>query len=257
MKIIAAISALFLVLCSLPASANPYQVEISSYFNYIDSDQSEIGASAQMFFAPVATDNHVLAESAFLERVSNLKVSYGKPTLYYDGEKLYQGNQLIDFVSTELSVEWFSSPAGLYMSFYQKTFSAETKTNEYDDYDDWGARIGFLPMPGILVYSSYQDETGYKPNFTVKYVSDSKSGKAVNLEANYIDYGEDGRNYLAVAADIYLSRTFSFGGTISQQDDTIFGVRTRYFFGPRYNIGASAHTGAGVNEFIVSAGIRF
>lgn len=247
-----------LALCSVGAFASPYQVEVSGAYKYIDSDQSEIEASARMYFAPVKTEKHVLAEAAYLERVSNLKVTYGKPTLFYDGNALSQGDELVDFVYTELAVEWFSRTGGMYASFFHQTFAAEDDQQDFPDFDDWGARLGFLPMQGILVYTEYQEESGYNPNFTVKYVSNIASGKAVNLEANYIDYGsDDERNYLAVGADIYLNRSFSVGGTISQQEDTVFGVRTRYFFNPTYNIGAFARTGDDLSAFGINMSIRF
>lgn len=250
-----------LLICAIGGAAgveaNPYQVELFADYEHIDSDQSSFGANAQMYFAPVRVDNHVLAEAAFLNRASNLTVRYGKATLFYDGEQLGEGGELVDFTNTRLDVDWYGVTTGVYLAFSQETYAPEDRYEDWPDYGDWGAKVGFMPMPGILVYTDYQDEVGYKPNFSVKYVSNMTNGKAVNLEASYTDYGDDGRNFLQVGADIYLSRTFSVGGTISQQEDTRFGFRTQYFFSPTYYIGAFVSVDDDYEKLGVNAGMRF
>lgn len=242
---------------ALTLSADPYQVDLSGEYEYIDGDQSLFRANAKMYFAPVMVDRHVLAEAAFLNRISSLQVSYGKASLFYDGETLGAEGELVDFTNTRLELDWYGVTTGVYLAFVQETYAPEERFQAMPDYSDWRAKVGFLPMPGILVYTEYQDETGYKPNFTVKYVSSVTNGRAVNLEASYIDHGDDGQNFLRVGADVYFTRAFSVGGTISQQDDTAFGVRTRYFFSPTYYVGAFTTIDDENEKFGLSAGMRF
>lgn len=250
------------------ACAEPYQVELGGAFGYIDSDQSEAIASAEMYFIPVNPDKNVLAEAAFLARASSLKVRYGKASYLYDGEKLLRGDEVVDFTYTEFAIDWYGTTTGLYLGFSQETFSPDDEESEHEnipDYDNWTVNFGFMPLSGILVYTSYEEEQGYDPNFAVKYVSELNNGKAVNLETRYIDYSgddsEDGeserQNYLMVGLDIYFSRELSVGGTISQQDDTVFGLRSRYFFNPSFSAGVFARSGDDVEEFGLSAKVRF
>lgn len=250
---------------SSSAFALPYQIELKAGYGYFDSDTSEYVFEANMYFKPVMSAGHLLAEAAFLERVSHLALGYGGLSIkdYY-----YDRNQDLELTQTVFEVNYFPAVSNLYFSVNYTKYAVEDD-DAFEDKKTFGVKAGFLPIPGILIYTEYQDDDGYgptisedkdgeyRPNFSVKYVSETKNNKGVNLEARYEDFKGDTQNLLAVGADIYLSQRFSFGGTIYQQEKTVFGVRTRYFMTNNTHVGAFARTGDDVNEFGAEIALRF
>lgn len=283
-------STMVMLVTSGAASADNFRSEINISESITKSDipghpnalKNQINAfSGTYYFRDVATNNHPLAEAAFLERSNSIGLAY-------ENDRWRNKNSYIGFtvngeprsttegLTTQTTTSWaaavnFYIPNSIFYvggSLSESHFKDRSRYHNGEEFiywsfpDDtstsWRLRAGVTPTEGLLVWSEfYKDqELDDEWNINAKYVMDW-NGNAVNLEASYdrsynkyenphiwSDHINDVRLMLAV--DYYLDRTLSLGVTYDRYDlkswETNYGLRLRKFFTNKFAIDASFMT---------------
>lgn len=204
------------VVCSLSSGlvlASPYQSEISATYRGTDFDDT-LRLEGEWHFNAVNTGRHPLAEAAFLERSSNVGLTYAYTDPDLGGS----------FNTVSVDLEYFVPNSIFYLG---------AGYEDEDGNNDWSVTLGVLPMPGLLITTTYEDEAGYDLNLAARYFTELAAGTALSLRARYEDH--DASDLIGLEADYYLDRTLSVGVELEDQDDTGYGVRTRKFFTPVFS----------------------
>lgn len=214
---------------STAAGAATYQSE--AFGSYGDLEGNTVyDLKGTFYFTPVSTIDYPLQEAAFLQRTSNLRLSY---TRFED-----------DLSVSRISINQFLFGSRFYLAghFHKIDFHNGNSDNE------WGASIGFAPFSGLLVYTNYRFApilTGsvfgslltllptsepYEPNLNVKYVQSLSNGSSFKLEGSFAK--RDLWDYQYMGGDYFVDSTFSVGGWL--EDHELFGdghgVRVEKFF---------------------------
>lgn len=234
---------------NVPAAAQDFQLEGGLGLTRLDPElgasDSLLGADVTWHFAAVKTANLPLAEAGFLTRSSNLFGAYitadkaDRDTLVLGGE------------------------------FYVENFYVAAAYNRIDNgatSNDFAVRLGFLPTNGMLLTFGYakQDLADVDAiSLEMKYVIDLVADSALNLEAGLtlVDDAVDTK-VLDLAADYYFGHMLSGGVTVGYSDNdlddnTVIGVRGRYFFTPTFSVQGSYETDGDNDEFGVRLALRF
>lgn len=207
MKIKRALAVLGLALSCCTAVANTYQIEGGvDYLHAAGTGHSDdrLSVRADYYFTPVLTLNHPLAEAAFLERASRVRVQsdleFDSMTLggdlYFPNSRFYAGAALVR----------------------RQNGGSETRLV---------GTFGMLPVEGLLVTTSLTDK-GYDPNLRAKYVTHLSGSNFLNVEAEFAERRAD--NLLSVIADFYLNRSWSIGAGYADNYGDEWTLRTRKFF---------------------------
>lgn len=212
------------------AMANIYHAEVKAALGYVDPDHGSSGSEYKLqgkyFFNPVETRDSPLAESAFLDRASNISVH---------GDFSNRGDTDENSYGAELEV--FVPRSDFYASAGFKQNNEKHKVNGFKHHWDttyYNAEIGYLPTAGLLIAAGVEgfdndQDTGIDPTIRAKYIT-QVAGKDLNLEAG-IAFGDLDEYHLE--ADYYLNKTFSVGADYSDNDvDEVseFGFKARKFF---------------------------
>lgn len=207
MKIKQALTVLGLTLSCCTALANTYQIEAGAgYLHAAGTGHSDdrLSLRADYYFTPVLTLNHPLAEAAFLERATRVRVESDLELdrvtlggdLYFPNSRFYAGAALV------------------------------RRQNGGTDTQLVGT-VGILPLAGLLITTSLTDD-GYDPNLRAKYVADLGGGNFINVEAEFLERSAD--DLLTVIADFYLNRSWSIGAGYADNYGDELTLRTRKFF---------------------------
>lgn len=243
---------------ALTGAAHAYQAEVGGSYNYIDPDEgkgvSQFGVNGKYYFNPVQVRNSPLAESAFLDRGSNINadVKYGKNG---DAKNTQYG----------VGAEYYVPNSDFYVS--GNISRLELKDSEYSEKDKinfYRAEVGYLPAPGLLVAAgirSYKlkdsdgdSAKGTDPTLRAKYVT--KIGQNdVNFEASGVFGNHDNKQYY-VGTDYYLDKTFSIGADYTKDkalDQSEWGLKAKKYIQPNLSVNARAGFGDEYNTYTVGA----
>ena len=276
-------SAIALLLATDISIAQTYRSEIS--LDYLrrdrealpDSESDTWRVSGTYYFSPVNTANHPLAEAAFLEKASNLSVSYLHEEWDYSdtyGSFRYETSVTEEDLNADIELfipnTMFYVAAGMTRdeSKYRTTVfymeddlnpGVETDT-ETDSDNSWHGSLGVTPIDGLLIWSDFYEDVDLDEhwNLNAKYVTDW-NGNAINIEGGYNDY--DGDYSIYVVSDYYLDRTFSVGTGVSYIDaddsDNSYILRTRKFFTDRFSIHANYISSDFIDTYNIGIDVRF
>lgn len=276
-------SAIALLLATDISIAQTYRSEIS--LDYLrrdrealpDSESDTWRVSGTYYFSPVNTANHPLGEAAFLEKASNLSVSYLHEEWDYSdtyGSFRYETSVTEEDLNADIELfipnTMFYVAAGMTRdeSKYRTTVfymeddlnpGVETDT-ETDSDNSWHGSLGVTPIDGLLIWSDFYEDVDLDEhwNLNAKYVTDW-NGNAINIEGGYNDY--DGDYSIYVVSDYYLDRTFSVGTGVSYIDaddsDNSYILRTRKFFTDRFSIHANYISSDFIDTYNIGIDVRF
>lgn len=207
MKMKRALAAFGLALSCCMAQANTYQMEGGlSYLHTAGAGHSDdrFGLRADYYFTPVLALSHPLAEAAYLERVTRVRVQSDLEfdwvtlggDLYFPNSRLYAGAALV------------------------RSQNGRSETRLV-------GTLGLLPLEGLLIATNLTDK-GYDPNFHAKYVTHLGGSNFVNVEVEFIE--RRAGNFLSVITDLYINRSWSLGAGYADNYGDELTLRTRKFF---------------------------
>lgn len=262
------------------AMAESYQTEFKLDYGRAEHDdkiyKADLGtATGTLYFSEVELKNYVYGEAAFLNRSSNISVSYTqddyKVNEYFPGTSTQVHTKATERISAA-NVEFYIPNTFLYLAGgisdsktkirgWERTAGVETRIREnIDPSSSWHASFGITPVDGLLIATDFYEDHDLDDVWTLraKYVADM-GGRAVNLEAGYESfYGDDIVN---AAVDFYLTRGFSLGATYQYFENDIFddiwGVRARQFFSNYFSIDASYSKYDDGDHYGVGLALRF
>lgn len=237
-----------LLACSAHAGSYRSEVAVNGLFSDMDmrAQETSYGASATFYLAPVVTVDTIYAESAFLNKASQV-------TIDYTDREIEQGSVTNDGDSASLS--------GRYVLGEKHIFEASYSDGDFNkvDISSWGLGVGRYidDLTSIVLNFSRVDVDGNNDkldNFllTLKSIVDPS---ATDRAAGTVGLGitqANGANTvvnLNAGLDYYFGPRFSVGGNIgllfpnNGNDENTYGLSTQYFFSERFALGASyAHT---------------
>lgn len=258
MKKLAIASALLSAL-AVTGTANAYQAEVGASAGLIDPDNGSssgsFGVDGTYYFNPVQTRNSPLAEAAFLDRASNVNAQFNYDEVGDDEVTKYG-----------VGAEYYVPNSDFYVS--GNIARQDVEFSDGGDFDTtlYGAEIGYLPAPGLLIaaglkgYDNDYDD-GVDPTLRAKYVTTLSNGKAINLEAGAAFGDLDEFN---LAADYFIDKSLSVGADYYSNDlndNSEFGVSARKFFNQQVSLEGRVGFGEvgsnDYNKFGLAAKYRF
>lgn len=265
------------------ASASSYQSEITAVYgesNYESDSPSAENYDLQLkgtyYFSAIDTANRPLAESAFLQKASNVYVNG-----YYEENK-EKGAGVFDKSNTYgrgLGADFYI-PNSI---FFLGAGIADTKVKsewKYDgdsyretrDWDSsWYIKAGVAPVDGLLVWSEFYEDVDVSDfwNINAKYVMPvGSSGQWLNLEASYAnsDWEDGDIQTLSLAADYYLDNHLSVGGGVTHYaydlddyntNENEYFVRANQYFTDSFAMNVQYADGDYESRWELGATIRF
>ena len=224
------------VLASATSYANTYHAEVEAAAGFVDPDHGGSGSEyvlhGKYFFNPVDAGHSPLAESAFLDRASNVSVQ---------GHFSDQGNTQENAYGAAL--EMYVPNTNVYVNASLKHNHETEKTkNKHHHLDTtyYATQLGYLPVSGLLVTAGLEgfhndQESGVSPTLAAKYVTQI-AGKDVNLEAG-VAFGD--LDEYRLAADYYLNKEFSVGADYYRNNvDHVeeYGIKARKFMTHQFSV---------------------
>lgn len=258
MKKLAIASALLSAL-AVTGTAHAYQAEVGASAGLIDPDNGSssgsFGVNGTYYFNPVQTRNAPLAEAAFLDRASNVNAHYEYNEVGDDEVNNYG-----------VGAEYYVPNSDFYVSGNVGRQDIEYKNSRDFDTTTYGAEVGYLPAPGLLIAAGvkgydndYKD--GVDPTLRAKYVTQLSNGKDINLEAGAAFGDLDEYN---LAADYFIDKSLSVGADYYSNDlndNSEFGITARKFFTQQVSLEGRVGFGEvgdnDYNKFGVAAKYRF
>ena len=235
------IAAAGLLVAPFALSANTYQSEVSLTYadveNTFETDGYFVGLDGKYYFAPVNTNNHPLAEAAFIEKVSNVYVNLGN---YEYKESGYRS----DFYLRTLGADFYIPNTMFYLGAGVHEYKSKSSYAENANFDainysskwdsTWFVKAGIAPITGLLVWSEFTEDVDVSDEWNIngKYVLPLSGEQALNIEASYkksdISYADD---IITGAVDYYFDRNLSLGGGFVNASfrDSDAGSTTDYF----------------------------
>jgi len=277
-------SALGLTMSAGLASASDYNFELNAGLGkttvesplFDDQKITTTDVSGTYYFGGVNTRNHPFAEAAFLERASNITLTYSNTRwrfddeIYLDDIYLGEGDSKVDDRITSADVELYLPNSIFYLGGgisegktkfrYRITEGQDTESGSFseDSGTFWTLRAGIAPVEGLLVWSEFfeDQELSDEWNINAKYVF-GWGGNAVNLEAAYEADLEQDKVFLA--ADYYFDRSLSLGAIYENYEDADnnFGLRARKYFTDKFALEASYLTSEDYDSYRVGVNLRF
>lgn len=258
MKKLAIASALLSAL-AVTGTAHAYQAEVGASAGLIDPDNGSssgsFGVNGTYYFNPVQTRNAPLAEAAFLDRASNVNAHYEYNEVGDDEVNNYG-----------VGAEYYVPNSDFYVSGNVGRQDIEYKNSRDFDTTTYGAEVGYLPAPGLLIAAGVKgydndDKDGVDPTLRAKYVTQLSNGKDINLEAGAAFGDLDEYN---LAADYFIDKSLSVGADYYSNDlndNSEFGVTARKFFTQQVSLEGRVGFGEvgdnDYNKFGVAAKYRF
>ncbi len=243
--------------------AHAYQAELNAGAGYAnvnstpdDATAFSLGASITGYLEPVRTQNGPVAEAGFINHASNATLNYN----YTQAQQSGFDDSKINTVG--IDAEYYVPQSILYLSV-NGAHSEENTTST--DVTTYGAEIGVLPIPNLLVALGVavvdtDVHTDTDPTIRAKWLTQLASGNSVNLEG-HARFGENSDAW-GVKGDFYLDRTFSIGlgydsQTVKGADDPYtVNLNARKFITPVFGVGASVYTGKTFGEDTYGVGIN-
>lgn len=262
------------------AAQDTYRGEVSAAYVTIEQENDDFemdiyGASLDYYFTEVATQEHPLAEAAFLERAGNVNITAAT------------GDVDANFLLSEGDLTMFSAAVNYFQPnspFFAGLEYSDTKLDDFaptdidSETEEIGVSLGYFPAKNLLVAFRYSqaeeevkiailpfpvDKTTDFDNYEIraKYVNELGGGAAFNLEGgieikefdvkdNTSTLTDDGSNTTGfVSGDYYINNSLSLGGGLevnsgddeSAEGDT-FIFRVRNFFTPRFSAAITYET---------------
>ena len=210
--------ATLLAIASATLVADPYQVEVKAGLSQTSAD-SAFGA---YYFLPLESNPPALGDSAYLDD----KTSVFANVLELNSP-FYHGNLIT------AGIDYFVPNSIFYvggdLAEHQVDGLSSRIPGFHDSVRDWRASAG-ISIRGLLIKTSYQEENGYDPNVTARYVTGFGRQKYINIEASSYEY--DQGKFISVTADYFFDPTLSFG--IQYLDDHLdalgYGLRAGNVF---------------------------
>lgn len=249
MKLIPLSAALAALSIAQVTDAQSYQVEVDGLYTQVKDRSTEIdlyGSVVDLYFEPVATQGHLLAEAYFLEHASHIGAAY-----------LHSSSESLDSDTLAANLSYFVPNTGIYIAASYSQYS-----NDFADENNWTAQLGFLPMANCLVYTNYDDDTDYQFNLNTKYVNEFNDGRGINVEAGIqkLDeaYSDDDFGYV-IGADYYFNPRFSLGAQYADRQQTHYGLRGRLFVTPTFSLAGIYETedDTDYDAYRLEAAVRF
>lgn len=255
MKKLAVVSAI-LTASAFSVSANAYQAEVGGSYTYNDWDDvsstNSFGVDGTYYFNPVQVRNSPLNEAAFLDRASNVSAHVD-----------YASNSGVKDRNYGANVEYFVPNSDFYVSGGLGRTEHKVKRYDIDNkVTTYGAEVGYLPAPGLLVavgvtgYDAKNGKDGVDPTVRAKYVTQVGQND-INIEAfgAFGDLDEYG-----VRGDYYLDKTLSLGldyynNDLADQDE--WGISAKKFFNQNVSLEGRVGLGDNYNTYGVRAAYRF
>lgn len=248
MKLKTLSAAIAFALCSTAAMANTYQGEIGAHFGTIDAGEDDadvLGLSGEYFFDAVDTSNKPLAEAAFLQEAGGIHLSHSQ----IDAD-------VAERTTTTLTVDHYFGDSIFYAgaSYLNTDLTQDGEPDQSDD--TWGVTAGITPVAGWLVTTTYWDNIDYELNLLSKYVTQLQGETALNFEVGYAD-GGDLDDTVSAGVDYYFNRKASLGVYTKSADETLTGIRGRYFFNEQFSAELNYSTIDSVDTTLIGARFRF
>jgi hypothetical protein len=268
-------------LLAMFGSANAYNYEVQAGYEKTDMDfnvdANTYSLNGKYYFDDVATSGP-LAESAFLEKVSNVGVGYAKSSMDLDVADY-------DIQTYGVRGELFIPNTNFFVGASVNQVQYKLKIDDYGDekldQTGYAVEVGYLPVDGLLVAAGIAknnlDSTAvakngfYDSTMSVVDAGDNKTAgtfraKYVTQIGNYWTNFEgstifgDETSY-RLGADFYFNPTLSLGVSYadSSADDSesLYGVHAQKFFGEKAAVGLSYTTADGIDAYGVNATFRF
>ncbi|HTF97968.1 MAG TPA: putative porin [Cellvibrio sp.] len=260
--------------------AKTYQGEISATYAEIDEEDSnaDINNSAlegTFYFAPVDIQHRPLAESAFLQKASNVYVrgAYDRDKDSYSFGNYHSERQITEY-EREAGVEFYIPDSIFYVGAGIRDWKLKDEWRSGDEAEkdtidwksQWYATAGVTPVDGLLVWSNFFQDVDISDywNINAKYVMPLGNGDQwLNLEANYGDLKDEVR-VLRLSGDYYFDHYLSVGVGLSQideQDDdenySEYFIRAQQFFTESVAVNLEYVDGEYESRWEVGATARF
>lgn len=265
------------------AAANTYQSEISANYGETNLDHSSADISntnlqGAYYFSPVDTANRPLAESAFLQKASNVYVSGGY-SQYKENDSGFGSPGEANTYNRSVGVNFyipdtiFFLGAGITESKYKSDFADNGTRYRYTrDWDSqWHVQAGITPIDGLMVWSQFYEDIDVSElwNINAKYVLPiGSNGQWLNLEASYAnaDDGYDEAQMLTLAGDYYLDSHLSIGAGVTHNsydnngyhdNQNEYFVRANQYFTDNFAVNLSYADGDYESNWGIGATLRF
>lgn len=261
------------------AFANSYRAEISAIYGETDydglsSDVYDIQIGGTYYFSAVDTTNRPLAESAFLQKASNIYIDG-----YYENDEQKGGTFTSDVQNTygrRIGVDFYIPNSIIYLGAgavevktkYEWTDNGTSYSNTQGWDSLWYVRVGVTPIDGLQVWSEFYEDIDVSDlwNINAKYVLPlGAAGQWLNLEARYEDQ-DDYLQTLDLAADYYLDNHLSVGGGITHynydddgydNNDNEYFIRAKQYFTDNFSANIKYADGDYESRWELGATIRF
>lgn len=211
-----------------------YRTEISAnYFHCRDQEDDEsnvYSAQARLYFTPVNTSNHPLAEASFLERIGSVTLLGGQGRgegSSFDSEGPFYG------ASLRLSKP--EIPVTLHAN-YTKTkadFEIQEQEDQEAEVDAYGFGVGYFFQPALLGEIQYSHSSRETTFSGTSFTSDSKSD-FYGASARYVKEKPDGTAY-SIAGTVGIER---FDDDDDSASNTIVSISGDYYFNRMVSLGA-------------------
>lgn len=252
------------VVMAAGAQASEYQWDLGGQVSRSDSDTTEgdtFSLDGAYYFAPVATDSHVLGEAAFMERASNIRLRYQ----HTDSENTATTsiNYTVDALNAQAE---FYLPGDLFYVGLGATrddweIDGPSGFNGLSESETtWNTSLGVTPTEGLLVYSNFYEDQDLDENWNLnaKYVTDSL-GPTLAIQSQYRH--QPGDDSLSLSLDYYIDRTLSVGFSRSERlggsTPENYQVRARKFFTDHWSLSGSYNKADDTDGFTIGTRIRF
>ncbi|WP_340600751.1 putative porin [Acinetobacter sp. HZNU-JH01] len=239
-------------------NANAYQAEVNGAYEYTDIDGgvkvNTTTISGKYYFNPVQTRNVPLAETAFLDKASNIGLgyTYAKQSMKigFEENELFWNSPAVtanlkqEFNTVGVNGEFFIPDSQFYISgsLHRTDIKNSSKVfgysySESTDGAGYAFEAGFLPMNGLLLAIGVADlSESFDPIQAAKYgfittytnaavVTGEDDDKAVTLRAKYVT--QVGGYYTNFEAQSY------FG------DETTYRFAADLYLDPTLSVGVS------------------
>lgn len=244
-------------------SAQAYQAEVGGAYSYTDRDKghdtNNFAIDGTYYFKPVQVRNSPLNEAAFLDRASNVNAMFK-----------YGDNSGTKDTNFNAGIGYFVPNTDFYVS--ARAGRDETKINK-EDYRNrvttYGAEVGYLPTPGLLLALGV---TGYDAKKDIGDVRIKTNSADPTVRAKYVtQIGQHDVNFEAsgafgdldeyrVRSDFYIDKTLSVGADYYNNDLTNaeeWGLSAKKFFNQNVSLEGRAGFGKDDNNYGIRAAYRF
>lgn len=249
--------------------ADTFQFEVGGDFSSRDTDYGFMTVSddvaniwGQFYFDQVETGGSAFLEAPFLQRSSKVLINHKR--VNYDN-----GNTAVSLAK----VDWYIPDTIFYVAPLYVNISADDDVYGDDSSENSiGMSIGFTPVEGMLIKTTWFEDFDYSDNLSFKYVAEFGAGQALNMELDYEKSDEEYLDdYWGIAFDFYFDPTWSGGVYFKSQTslndiamgsgwivgkDTI-GIRSTKFFTDQISLQASYAVSDTIDSWSLGVSYRF